>query len=733
MLPAAFLPVTQVWAQSQAGANVGAPTGAGVASQTLNELLAAASTRNLLPPGLNAYKANVETEISMLLRREEGTEAIAMVEQVASDVRWTRAGYFEQRVVGYRAQQVGPNMSMLTIFRSGWLTPSLYGNRLRIRTQAPRSAAASTVRRDGADTLPAVHPLATDRDAFYTFSGGDTIVTIRLNDRTIPIVHVRVTPRADVTSDVVLFSGELDLDASRATLVRMRGTFIRADGRKGRLGGALGQAVAFVEYENGEHRGAYWLPSKQRIELQATLPVLGDGRAVIRIVSKFNNMDVNDTTLSATTLAAADSLRVMRRRRMSFAPDDSVSAFGAWRAPIGTLSEGMHSDDFLDLAPDRWRPFGAPRLDWVVPRPSDMFHYNRVEGAYTGFGAKWSLRDAAPGVVVRANAGYAWSDQTVRGRVMVEQKRGPWTLELRGGRSMDNTNDFRQPLDSGNTFGALFLSRDPYDYVDRTSGTIAVARSIGKRALLWRTELGVADDRYRPSTNVRGPFGGDAFRANRGVDEGRYVRSAVLVEWHPDISAEFVKPGVGARFSYERGDGDLTYQRVEGRIVGRKPLGPLVFIARGDAGAVFGATLPPQQLFELGRYQNLPGYADKEFAGSRAASARASLQYTSPFLRQPVRFGRWFLPAVAPGASIGIQSGWTSAPTTAALSAIDRLLVRDPNDLALYAPVSRPTDGVRASVTAGIRLFSGGIFFGVTRPVDHVEGWKSLITFGQQW
>lgn len=705
----------------------------GAQTKALSELLSAASTRNLLPINLIAYKAHVETEISMVLRREEGTEVVAMVEQVASDVRWTRAGYFDQHVVGYRAQQTGPNISMLSIFRSGWLTPTLYGNRLRIRTQAPQKVPATTVRSDGADTLPAVHPLATDRDAFYTFAGGDTIVTIRLNNRSIPIVHVRVTPRADITSDVVLFHGELDLDASRGTLVRMRGTFIRAGGKGSRFGGALGQAVGFVEYENGEHLGEYWLPAKQRIELQATLPIIGDGRAVIRIVSKFSNMNVNDTTLSQVTLANADSLREVRRRRLSFAPDDSVSGFGAWRSALGVLSEGMHADDFLDLAPDRWRPVGAPRVDWVVPRPSDLFHFNRVEGVYTGFGVKWSLRDAAPGVVARANAGYAWSEHTVRGRVTVERKRGPWTVELRGGRSMDNTNDFREPLDSGNTFGALFASQDAYDYVDRNSATVAVLRAVAKRTLLWRAEVGVADDRYRARTYVRSPFGGDAFRENRGVDEGRYVRTAAVVEWHPDISAEFVQPGVGGRLMYEGGEGDVSYQRVEARVVGRKPLGPFVLIGRGDVGAVFGSNLPPQQLFELGKYQNLPGYADKEFAGSRAASVRATLKYTSPFLRRPIRAGRWFLPAVAPGASIGLQSGWASAPTDAAMAAIGRLSVRDPNDLALYAPVSRPTERIRASVTAGFRLFSGGMFVGMTRPVDYAEGWKTLIAFGQQW
>ena len=692
----------------------------------------------MLPADLIAYKSRVETEISMLLRREEGTEAVGAVEQVASTMRWTRSGVYDQHVIGYRAQQSGPNVSMLSVFQTGWLNPTLYGNRLRIRTRNSRSSARSSVRGDGADTLPAVHPLAVDRERYYTYSGGDTIVTIRLNDRSIPIAHVRVTPRPGITSPVVLFDGELDLDASRGTLVRMRGTFLRAGGKPRRFGGALVEAVAFIEYEQGERMGTYWLPAKQRIELQATLPVIGDGRAVIRIVSRFSDMMVNDTVLSAETLAAADSLRVLSLRvpslrKLTFATPDSVNRYRLWDASVGALSDGMHSDDFLDIAPDRWRPYGVPRFDWVAPRAADIFHFNRVEGAYTGFGAKWSLRDLAPGVVVRANAGWAWNEQTARGRLSVEKKRGATVFEARGGRSLDNTNDFRVPFDSGNSMGALFASQDPYDYVDRRSATLGVLTTTSKRGLLLRAELGVADDRYRPATYVRSPFGGRAYRPNRGVDEGSYLRSAALVEWHPDVSAEFVKPGVSARLSYERGDGTLAFQRLEARVVGRLPFGPFVAISRGDVGAVLGARPPAQQLFELGEQQNLPGYLDKEFAGTRAAVLRGSLQYTSPFLRQPIRVRRFFLPAVAPGLSVGVQSGWTAAPTAAARAAIDRLAVLDSRSLALWAPVSSPSDGIRASVTAGLRFFSGGAFVGATRPVDQAARWKLLITFGQQW
>ena len=718
---------------ASAPSRVQAQTSSAIALRALNELLADASRRNVLPPTLIAYKAQVESEIAVLLRREEGTEAVNTIEQIASELRWTRSGYYDQHVIGYRAQQIGANFSMLSVFQTGWLQPALYGNRLRVtRRSSATNAGRGTVRRDGLDTLPAVHPLATDRDSYYRYSGGDTIVTMRTGDRSIPIVHVRVQPRTDVKARVLLFDGELDLDASRGALVRMRGTFVRLNAPRSPLGAALVDAVAFIEYENAERLANYWLPAKQRIELQVTSPLFGDGRAVIRIVSRFAQMEVNDTTLIAATQASADSTRAATRRRLSFAPTDSLNGFGRWRGGIGAITVGMHADDFNDIGPDRWRPSGPPRFDLSAPRASDIFHFNRVEGVYTGLGAKIALRDLAPGVTIRANAGWAWNEHAARGRLSVQRASGPWTIEVRGGRSLDNTNDFRVPLDSGGSFGALFSSRDPYDYVDRRSATVAAIRRIAGRALALRAELGVADDRYRPATYVRSPFGGDAFRPNRGVEEGGYVRSAALVEWHPDVSAEFLRPGLGARLSYERGDGTVAFQRLEVRVVARRPFGPFVAAVRGDVGTLLGDRLPPQQLFELGDNQNLPGYFDKEFAGTRAAVLRGQLQYTTRYLRQPIRIRRFFLPAISPGASVGLQSGWTEIPNAAARAAVLKLGLQADSTGALV-PVSRATGGGRASVTAGLRFFGGAVFVGASRPVDHSAKWRSLISFGQQW
>jgi len=116
-----------------------------------------------------------------------------------------------------------------------------------------------------------------------------------------------VQPRPDVTGRVLLFDGEIALDASRGALVRLRGHFLRVNERKGVLG-RLMEAVAFIDYENAEREERYWLPSRQRIELQVASPMTGEGRAVIRVVSRFGTVAVNDTTLDPAVLAVADSM-----------------------------------------------------------------------------------------------------------------------------------------------------------------------------------------------------------------------------------------------------------------------------------------------------------------------------------------------------------------------------------------------------------------------------------------
>ena len=354
-----------------------------------------------------------------------------------------------------------------------------------------------------------------------------------------------------------------------------------------------------------------------------------------------------------------------------------------------------------------------------------------MEGAFTGFGARLALRDVAPGTVLRATGGYAWSEGAVRGRVELLRDRGPWRVMLRAGRSLDLTNDFRNPLDSGSTLGAL-TGQDEYDYVDRAFAGAQVERTIGARAWQWRIESGVARDEALSPAYASAPVGGLAFRLNRGVDAGTYWRNAFTLAWRPDGSAEFLRPGWSGRLYAEHGVGDLDYTRLEARLTARRLWGPFTAVARADAGVLLGGSLPSQQLFELGRSQGLPGFDYKDFAGTEAGVVRGLVLWTGPWLRQPIRLGRaLFLPAVAPGASVGLQSGYTAAPGAAARASVLRLgAVAD--SLGGFVPVSRVSDGWRSSLSAGLRFFSGSLFIGGAQPLERGGAWRWLVTFGQQ-
>jgi len=710
----------------------------------------AALSNRRVPDSLRAYDARVTSEMAFVARLPDGIEQTFTVEQTESVVRWRHPGRFEQRVIGYRSQSVGLTVSGVGMFRQAWTVPILYGNRITLLFgQADSASRRRSQRRRSTDTTLAVHPFADDRDRVYRFSGGDTVLTINPGGRNIPVVRIHVEPTSvGLTRRTVLFRGDVELDGHRAQIVRMRGSFVTLGGRRSRGARLLAshiEAVAYVELENGEFEQRYWLPTYQRVEAQAAVALLGDQRAVFRVVSRFRNMSVNprDTALvddAALRVAAAsndDSLRVTRHR-LTFAPVDSIDRFRDWPRGIGELSGAVRADDFLDVAPDSWRPTGRPLVRLRFEQPSDLAHYNRVEGVYTGLAGEVRLRDAAPGWVARGAGGWAWAEETIRGRMSIERQKGRvWPL-LRFGRSLDLTNDFREPVDSGSTLGALF-SMDDYDYVDRHIALAGLTGFVNPRGdVRARVEVGLGSDRYAITRRARGPLarGDSGFRFNRGVDAGRYRVAVAKLEYHPDVNAAFVRPGIGAIISLQAATGDLAWQRAELRLVGRRSLGPLIYAAQLDAGVVAGDSIPPQQLFELGENQNLPGYGYKEFAGDQAAVLRGLIMYPLPFWRAPLRLRRWVLPAVAPTVSFGAQSGWADATTDAARAATVRLGTVADSALGTPgtnpgAPVSRPTEGVRSTIDFRLRFFGGAVSIGMARATDHRQSWRFVAGFAQ--
>lgn len=706
-----------LWAQLAVGTPT-TSTDSNYTSAALRRMVASAAASNRIPPSaLRSYQSHVETELSLILRDTLGREHTAEVEQVATTATWERGGRYELHVVGYRSQSVGVPYSTLSIVRA-WTVPSLYGDRLSLGAYFARS-------RTG-DTLIAVHPFAPDRDSFYRFSGGDTVATLRVGSRSIPIARIRVRPRFTRPTRLGAFDGEIDLDADRDQIIRMRGQFVV--GREGKskreaLARAMGVVgVAYVEFVNAEVEGKYWLPAFQRTEFQANFPLLGQTRPIFRLVSSIDNIVVNDTGN-----VASDSLGVSKII-VTWAKGDSASHYREWQHDIGAQSGSVHSDDFQDMAPDVWRSDGPPRLNLFPTAMSRMIRFNRIEGLFTGIAPSIDFRGIAPGASVGGYVGLAWSERTVRGGAFVLQKRGEWAWGARGERQLASTNDFALPLDDDPGFAAFIGSIDNYDYVDRRRGTLSVTRILGAvDAGVATVQLGFADDRGERARLSQGLFAGPSgFRPNRGVADGSYAIATADLEFHPNVTGDFVQPGVGARVHYEAASGQLHWQRAELALSARKYWGPVSLAMHADGGVVIGPRPPPQTLFELGGNEVLPGYEYKQFAGDRAGLFRSYASYRFPVWRRPMHFWRnYFIPGFGPGLALSVQGGWTELSSPGARDAVAQL-----GDGWSVTPVSQPTNGVRATVGAGMTLFSDIMHLGFARPVDRAAPWKFVAGFG---
>ncbi len=738
-------------------------TSAAYSSPALEALVARAAQRNrIVPAGLVSYRVETESELSLLIHRRDGSEGATQVEQVASLVRWDRSGALSQHVIGYRSRFSGPNISALALIKQAWIVPTLYGNRLslflgRDTTHLARRAIA----RDTA--VRVVHPFAPDRDSVYRFSGGDTALTMRLLTRQIPVALVHVAPRPHLRRRTVLFHGDVYVDLAHAEIVRMRGAFEVVGGHPGlraRLQAVAYTGIAFVDLTNREIHGRFWLPGTQRIEGDVTSPLAGDFRSIFRVVTRFGayTLDERDTVGSRAddSAAASDTMRALPHT-LTIAPGDSLSGYSGWLAPVGQATTAARPDAFDDVAPEQWRPTGPPRAQVGTERIGDFIHYDRVEGTFTGVGGALRFRDAAPGLIARAHAGWAWTEQTVRGGASLEWLHGPWLLGAQASRTLDNTNDFRRPL-AGGPFLEALLVQDDFDYVDRRSAgvyALHVWQSTGARdggggggggggSLIVRVDAGLGDDRGDRARLTHGIFApgvllrDSLLRPNRGVLPGTYARGALTLDYHPGVDAGFVSQGLGVHLRYEAAGGELAWQRIEARVVADRTWGPFTALVRIDGGLVAGTVIPPQQLFEIGAAEGLLAYDYKQFAGDQAAIWQGEGIYALPFWQAPLRIAHLFLPSVAPGIAIGFQSGWTEASTRAARRALIALGSRvDPATNALVLdgaghtiPVSSPSHGVRTSVNVLLRVFGGAAGIGVAHSLDPHAPFQAVLRLG---
>jgi hypothetical protein len=707
---------------------VAAPPDSTYSSEALRLLVARASESNRrIPEALGGYDALLESEVSLLINRPDGTdgavagtaaassESAAQIEQFEIRASWDRTGKYDQEVIGYRIRQLAPMISVLSMLRRPWTAPTLYGNRLSFIFSGPpalRAVDSTRVR------LLAVHPFALDREEFYRFTGGDTVTQMRIGERILNVVRVHVEP-VESGRRAVVFSGDVLLDQATAEIIRMRGS-IRLESSAGEhapalLLRALAQLrdVAYIDFENGEREGRFWLPLKQRLEYQV-MTGLTEARVAIRIQSNWRDIKVE--TRADTTVAAEGDTAQALRYTMKFAPKDSIADWDDWRSDLGAMTAETSARDFDDVAPIGMRPGGAPEWRWQARSFSDFLRYDRVEGLYTGVAGLFDFRDAMPGVSVRGLLGYAWYEKAAKGGVEATMVRGPWVTSLVAERQLASTNAFQSNVSgAGNLIGGLIGSED-YDWVDRRFSALGVSRELGtSHSSAMRLEVGYGTDDGFPKELTRGAFGG-TFRPNQPVDAGSYVRTGVSLEVGRNVLNSPISSGLGYTISYERGDGTLQWQRTELQSLAQKIVGRFVFAARVDGAYVAGANIPSQQVIEIGGVEGLPGYGYKAFAGNEAVIARSTVVWLLPFFSAPIHLGSIVIPGVAPQPQIGLFTGRTAA-TAEAQPVLNRL-----------GWVT--TDGWRSTLDLRLRFFGGTFSVGAARAIDHNGGWQLVIGIG---
>jgi hypothetical protein len=269
-----------------------------------------------------------------------------------------------------------------------------------------------------------VHPFGPDGERVYAFAGGDTIAVLHTERRTIPVVRVLVEPRREQAAwPVVVFRGEIDLDADRGEIVRLRGQFVTLDQRgpqQKRLLVLPMSVMAYVDLESVEIEGRYWLPRYQRIETHVNVRGLAEGRTVFRIVSRFRGHQVSEGApyrVSEGRLEGDDTVPPrVRSHRLTLAGADSLERPAQWWTPLGEATGTIRGDDFADVGADAFTR-ATPHLTWRAQRLADVVRFNRIEGWSTGATAEYTPGASAPDVTLRVNGTWAWTEQTVRGRL----------------------------------------------------------------------------------------------------------------------------------------------------------------------------------------------------------------------------------------------------------------------------------------------------------------------------
>jgi hypothetical protein len=654
-----------------------------------------------IPEGLRDFEARVRTTMQLSLAPDSslGGELPISVDELAGEIRWQRPDVLHQWVREHRTRVLVPApYSLGSLLESPWVIPHLYGPTIEVLALSP----GTETRRAGRPS--AVHPFGAQGPLYYRYVAGDTI-RIRIQQELVTLVPVTVRPRvAADTRTRPLVVGTFYIDVSRAAVAQARFGFMEP-----RRGLALGRTGVFLELENALWEGRYWLPFRQRREIQIASALFG-GAVAARIVN----------TVSGYRLNTGWEPGAPGRARLFLAAPTVETTAELGPPTVAAEAAAYDIADFADLrrlAIDAAQPDPALlRVGLRYERSDHFFRYNRVEGAFLGLGGRVEPGDPLDRRwEVYGTGGWAFAEGTARGELVARWHLDAPRVPPRGIERGLSAGIYRRLRDTRlfpPTFQwdllyilpALLGGSDLRDYYDAAGAELSFATVTGP----WRGRL---TTRWEQQDSVvrnteRFLFGeAEEFPPLAAVQPGTHAALEAEGSFTRGPGAFGMGNSLVATLRAEAGLGDFEVQRLTALLSFRRAREPFTLATRIDAGHAWGV-VPPQMLFRFGDTEGLSGYAVNEFGGSSAALGRARLLVGIP-PRNPrplARSGPFFIPPLRPALVLLGEAGWSEVSQ------------RSRPQLDLLGAV--PTDGVRASVGAGLSIFDDALTLEWIRPLD---------------
>jgi hypothetical protein len=646
------------------------------------ELVARAQERRqvaLADTGLVDYQADARGYVYFYLdRRDTGERTLVKTDQVALDVFWKAPDRAKQRIVGLRDAR---NLPTDIQYHEDHLTVVLdnFGDLIRLG--------------DGDEVRDVLHPAAPAAASLYEYRLADSS-SIRLPGAGEPVrvYQLQVRPR-DVSRPA--FVGTMFVDRRSGDIVRMEFTFTPVSYVDPQLD------YINVRLENGLHKGRFWLPFQQQVELRRQLRELGlPAGGMIRGTMRISNYRFNQGLPDGVFVGRpVVSVPVEQRRAFPFeAPIDAelreVGLGGA--AELGEVRR--QAAELLG----RRLLTGLPASRLELASASSTLRYNRAEGLALGAGFRTA---PAERTALALRGGFAFGARHPFAEAAAWRGERPARTGL--GLYLNQPRDAFSvgPVVSGamNTLTALLAGYDFTDPFYASGGELRVEHPL---AAGWEGEARARVERHR-SARTTAKFsvlgGAEHFRRVEPVHQGtllggtlgarRRLPPEVGRGWGAGASLEGGRlAGEWQTFTYVRPMLDATY------VV--RSHGGAELLLEGSAGAALGRE-PRQAGFRVGGRGTVPGFDFRSLEGDRFAVARA----TASTDLVP-RFVRGRLTAYAGGAWPEKDTAYGSPPAPQPLL---------------------PPRRTAASLGAGVGIFFDILRLDVARGIGRGGRWEVIV------